>query len=53
MSNFEMRWVKRPEGVKTVRVNGSSIEHLQTVLQYRVDGGEWVDVPTILEKNNE
>lgn len=51
MSNFEMRWVKRPEGVKIVETNGNSIVHFTTVLQYRVDGGEWVDVPTVEESN--
>ena len=53
MSNFEVRWVKRPDGVKTVKTYGGSVVHFQTVLQYRVDGGEWVDVPTILETENE
>lgn len=52
MSNFEMRWVKRPEGVKIVETNGNSIVHFTTVLQYRVDGGEWVDVPTVMEESN-
>lgn len=51
MSNFEMRWVKRPDGVKTVRTTDSTIVYYTTVLQYRVDGGEWVDVPTVEESN--